>query len=83
MVKKPFGKHFQIHIFLKSLISYLPVLDVFSYWASSGSFSDIIFGTNLGHCLATLWTPIWNKHLENNGSRAACKELTKMIRNKI
>ena len=44
---------------------------------------DFIFGTNFKCSLPTLWAPILLKNLENSGTRAACRELTKMVRQKM
>ena len=46
-------------------------------------FLDFIFGPNFKCSLPTLWAPILLKNLENSGTRAACRELTKMVRQKM
>ena len=45
-------------------------------------FLDFIFGPNFKCSLPTLWAPILLKNLENSGTKAACRELTKMVRQK-
>ena len=45
-------------------------------------FLDFIFGPHFKCSLPTVWAPILLKNLENSGTKAACRELTKMVRQK-
>ena len=46
-------------------------------------FLDFIFGPHFKCSLPTVWAPILLKNLENSGTKAACRELTKMVRQKM